>query len=130
MARRSIAERNLAAEVRAVEEGHHAFLVERDGRSPYVRVVSDVEPGRTYRVTAAAGLGGVWFGCTPSGPALDRCHGQIVSDHPGVTPCKHAALAARRLERAGILRFDGRLWISTNPPELDDGSDPFAGLPT
>lgn len=126
-------ERTLAAEVRAVEEGHKARLA---GDGKHFLVSSDTHPGVTYYVRVTAVAGTVVFEC----------------DHPtslgfGVTsrttvPCKHAALAARRLEREGLLRWTAGRWEPT--PALDrwtqeqlaaqgyqgvaPDSDPFAGL--
>src|ERR671919_472846 len=75
----------LAAEIRAVEEGHNA------------RVLPDGSGGATRRI--AGGL--LWFGCT--------CRsGQYRTSLP--VPCKHAALAARRLEREGLARWDDGRW--------------------
>jgi hypothetical protein len=89
----------LAAEVRAVEEGHLARVLP-DGS---ILVKADSRPGsylvRIRRVTD----GVVGFACTcPSGTYR--------ADRP--VPCKHAALAGRRLEREGLASFDaGRWWV-------------------
>lgn len=106
------AERNLAAEVRAVEEGHRAVVQE----GGWVRVVSDVRTGKWYRVEFAGWRGmPVVFTCRPGGD------GAYQGDHRnttgvGVTPCKHAALAARRLEREGLAHLDAEgKWISDGP---------------
>lgn len=128
-------ERSLAAEVRAVEEGHHAFL-DRDENGPYIWVVSDTYLGKSYRVTATSlGPGEpITFTCVPR-----RLHA-FKDDHlhltgaAGMLPCKHAGVAARRLERTGYARWDGGMWYATdkaidfiwithNSPE-----DPFEGL--
>ena len=68
----------LAAEIRAVEEGHNARVMP-DGS---VLVKAESHPGN-YRVIIR-----------PSLPV----------------PCKHAAVAARRLEREGLARWDDGLW--------------------
>ena len=85
-------------EVRAIEEGHRSFA-QPDGS---YRVVSETQPGAAYFVTVTdGGDGRLWFACTcPSGTYR--------TDLP--TPCKHAALAARRLERERRARFDGLAW--------------------
>ena len=78
----------LACETRAVEEGHRAYHTPTGA----LTVVSDSRPGVTWTVTFHAGTDGtVRFACTcPSG----RYRG-----HRHDVPCKHAALAGRRLER-------------------------------
>lgn len=101
-------ERNLAAEVRAVEEGHLCRVDADRGR---FLVKADSWDG-TYELTAQAVGDLVRFSCQPT-PAAKAPRG--VQRHArqvplGVAPCKHAALVARRLERAGLVRFDGRLW--------------------
>jgi hypothetical protein len=103
------ARRSLAAEVRAVEEGHRAFV--QPGGS--IRVVSDIRLGVAYRVTfVAAPDGVVWFACTcPSGRHRDDTAPLV---------CKHQALAARRLEREGLARWDAGLWRETGL--LDHGT--------
>lgn len=126
----NIAERNLAAEVRAVEEGHRAYVME----GGWVRVVSDTYEGKSYRVEFRAGFvgEGVTFTCDPEeGRKLyqdDHLH--VESRVPGHTPCKHAALAARRMEREGLVRMERGLWVATEksgrkPVTL---ADPFEGL--
>lgn len=132
MSKRTVAERNLDAEVRGVEEGHRAWLLHGDAA---VKVVSDTEPGKFYEVTAwAAPSGPIMFRCVPHG---GRCEGGRWNDHgdlrsdPGVLGCKHAGVAARRLEREGLARLDpdGR-WMSTidEAPERPADYDPFKGL--
>jgi len=127
----SPAARNLAAEVRAVEEGHHARL---DGAG--IVVTSDTRHAKSYRVAAAAVSAGqpVTFTCTPEGDgAYDGDHRHVVGV-PGVVPCKHAALAARRLEREGLAELVAGRWVTTHlaqrvaapAPPIDD--DPFAGV--
>jgi hypothetical protein len=83
----------LAAEIRAVEEGHNARVLP-DGS---ILVKSESHPG-SYRVSIRGMVDGVLrFGCT--------CRsGEYRSALP--VPCKHAALAARRLEREGLARWD------------------------
>lgn len=124
------ADRNLAAEERAVEEGHRAYLA--DGA---LRVVSDRIEGLHYLVGCkAAGSGTVLFTCQPEEFGPDR-HAVVGSTEGGHTPCKHAALAARRLERAGILAWVGGIWVlsETEQARLDalynHPADPFKGLP-
>lgn len=129
--------RNLRAEARAVEEGHHA-LVQPDGS---VKVVSDTVRGKWYRVEAIDTGLGVMFRCEPQGErAFEDDHLRATSA-PGVTPCKHAALAARRLEREGLAKLVDGLWFSTGPAhrhtfvdavcvECRQPEDPFAGLPS
>jgi hypothetical protein len=138
---RPVAERNVAAEVRAVEEGHRALLNE-DGS---IRVVSDTRPGKAYRVEFTGIGGAARFTCRPEGDhAYHDDHRQITAEC-GALPCKHAAVAARRLERQGLLRVAGMSdnpyaagsWILTDEAQaelsspLDDGDsyDPFDGLP-
>jgi hypothetical protein len=87
----------LAAEIRAVEEGHNARVLP-DGS---ILVKSESHPG-SYRVSIRGMVDGVLrFGCT--------CRsGEYRSALP--VPCKHAALAARRLEREGLARWDDGSW--------------------
>lgn len=87
-------------EVRAVEEGHRAFV--RPGGS--IRVKSDSQEGVSYEVTFHTTVtGAIHFHCTcPSGQ--NRSHKLV--------PCKHAALAGRRLEREKIAVWnDGLFWV-------------------
>jgi hypothetical protein len=87
----------LAAEVRAVEEGHNARVL-ADGS---ILVKAESHPG-SYRV-AIRGIdqGVLRFGCT--------CRsGEYRTALP--VPCKHAALAARRLEREGLARWEDGRW--------------------
>lgn len=110
MSTRTPAAVNLAAEVRAVEEGHRAVL-HGDDRGPYIRVVSDTVPGKAFHVRAhTAASGAAVFTCTPTGAkAFVDDHGERTG-RPGVTACKHAALAARRLEREGIVELVAGVW--------------------
>jgi hypothetical protein len=87
----------LAAEIRAVEEGHNARVLP-DGS---ILVKAESNPG-SYRVSIRGIDDGVlWFGCScPSG--------EHRTSMP--VPCKHAALAARRLEREGLARWDDGSW--------------------
>jgi hypothetical protein len=87
----------LAAEVRAVEEGHNARVLP-DGS---ILVKAESHPG-SYRVSIRGIADGVLrFGCT--------CRsGTYRTSLP--VPCKHAALAARRLEREGLARWDDGRW--------------------
>src|SRR5215831_7441552 len=103
------AERNLAAYERAVAEGHRAFVRSIDstriGHRYVVEIVSHTTPGKHYEVRASASGGGhVYFSCLPVGPdaGVDD-HQYIERSQPGIAPCKHAALAARRLSRDGII---------------------------
>lgn len=115
---------NLAAEVRAVEAGHHARL-DADGRA--LLVTSDSEPGVTRRVTVEGRMGFVAGTCScPAG------RNRFAPRGLGVAQCMHIALVCRRLEREGLASFDGERWVTTPKaekaaPVVDD--DPFAGLP-
>lgn len=149
--RLSLPERNVAAETRAVEAGHRAF-VQPDGS---IRVLSDThgDLGKGYRVEFVAGAydGLVRFTCTPEGAMAYRDdHLHVETVRPGEVPCMHAALAARRLEREGLIRYDknGRWQLVSFRPhthvfvngrctvEISDGracnepADPFDGLPS
>jgi hypothetical protein len=87
----------LAAEIRAVEEGHNARVMP-DGS---ILVKAESNPG-SYRVTIRGIDDGVLrFGC-------DCRSGQYRTALP--VPCKHAALAARRLEREGLARWYDGSW--------------------
>jgi hypothetical protein len=87
----------LAAEIRAVEEGHNARVLP-DGS---VLVKAESQPG-SYRVVLRGIIGGVLrFGCS--------CRsGEYRASLP--VPCKHAAVAARRLEREGLARWEDGSW--------------------
>jgi hypothetical protein len=110
-------DRSIAAEARGVEENHHARLG-HDQDGIYVRVASDSVPGRWYRVTAHATAGqdgDITFTCKPNDlhqPGRRRDHG-LKCSNDGTTPCKHMTRAARRLERAGLVR-----WVD---PHVDQG---------
>jgi hypothetical protein len=125
MTRRSPAERTLDAEVRAVEEGHHARLT-GDGRRFSVK--SDVADW-TYHVRIVAVGGTVVFEC-------DHVRRFDADAQPERTfvPCKHGALCARRLARQGILRWESGRWLPTAQALAGAGSsqsgDPFDGLPS
>lgn len=137
MGRKSIAERNVAAEARAVECGHRARV--QDGG--WVKVTSDThgDLGKFYRVDAVAHIDAlISFSCKPDGPRAYKDDHLAASNVPGVLPCMHAALAARALERHGLAQLDefGR-WEATAVvmdevrAKLDasDPSDPLEGLP-
>lgn len=92
--------RTLASEVRAVERGNHARLV-GDGHT--ILVASESEPGVNRRVRVATVGGVTMFTCScPAG-----------RDRPATVPCVHGSSAARRLLRAGILRWSGGRWVPT-----------------
>lgn len=95
---RKVVERDFQCEIRAVEEGHKAF-VQPGG---WIRVVSDSRPGVFYTLTFHQTVtGAIHFHCDcPSG--THRGHLLI--------PCKHAALAGRRLEREKIAVWNDALW--------------------
>lgn len=97
-----LAYRNLAAEVRAVEEGHQARLA-ADGRS--FRIVSDTRPGVVYSVCPFATDTEVGWECDcPAGRSRIVWSG---------APCKHAARVAERLVREGLVRWAGDRWVPT-----------------
>lgn len=100
------------AECRAVEEGHRARVAD-DGS---VAVKSDSTDGVTYNVTFAATPDGrVRFGCTcPSGFYRNALP----------VPCKHAALAARRLERERLAEWSDGLWTVRQVPRDVRGTAP------
>lgn len=133
------ARRNLAAEERAVEEGHRAF-VQDDGS---VLVVSDTFEHKRYRVTFTDAGTGIVFRCTPQGHRAFEADHLDASAPPGVVCCKHAAVAARRLERERLAEFTSAgVWraLAVKPAhvhEFVDGrcscgepEDPFDGLPS
>jgi hypothetical protein len=87
----------LAAEVRAVESGHNARVLP-DGS---VLVKADSQAG-SYRVWIRGVDGAtLLFGCT--------CRAGLYRTTLAV-PCKHAALAGRRLEREGFARWEDGAW--------------------
>jgi hypothetical protein len=112
----------LAAELRAVEDGHHAWaqpdgtiLVKAESTRAAVpepptaapRLPGiEAEPPTRYRVQVEGVEDGlVMLSCT--------CRSGFHRTHLPV-PCKHAALAARRLERESLLRWDGG-WRARHP---------------
>jgi hypothetical protein len=122
--------RSLDAEVRAKEAGHNAVL-RPDGS---VSVVSDSTDGLHWIVRAFAGAVGepVLFECRADNPtlALGRGHFPLVSQTPGVCPCMHTARAAQRLEREGLVAWDGGVWVTTARAVCPvDVSDAFHGFP-
>jgi hypothetical protein len=87
----------LAAEIRAVEEGHNARVLP-DGS---ILVKAESHPGSYRVVLRKLDEGYLWFGCS--------CRsGEYRTSLP--IPCKHAALAARRLEREGLARWEDGTW--------------------
>jgi hypothetical protein len=87
----------LAAEIRAVEAGHNARVLP-DGS---VLVKSDSQPGSHRVWIRSVRDGTLLFGCTcRSGTHRSRLP----------VPCKHAALAGRRLEREGLARWHDGTW--------------------
>lgn len=121
------AESTLAAEARAVEEGHRALLTgEKRNGMTVIKVVSDTNPGRWYNVTGTHDLTGkAVFECYANDPDFKHGNGKAV-------PCKHAAVAARRLEREGFLKWnDGAWWVTDKVARhvVVQPDDPFTGLP-
>lgn len=123
--RRTPAERTLDAEVRAVEHGHHARLA-GDGHHFHVR--GEDHPDLTYSVNIKAVGETIVFTCDHA-----MVLGFTASPQRTFVPCQHAALCARRLEREGLLRWDGGRWLPTEKAyELGverPVGDPFEGLP-
>lgn len=102
--RRSAAQRTLDAEARAVEEGHYARRLGGGGKRFVVK--SDTWD-RDYRVGVSLVGSVVVFVCDHSVA--------VYGGEPERTfvPCKHGAVAARRLEREGLLRWDAGQWVPT-----------------
>lgn len=114
--RLTTAERNVAAEARAVEDGHRARV--QDGG--WVKVTSDTYDGKWYRVEFVAHLDGlISFSCRPEGRGAYADDHLAASASPGSVPCKHCALAARRLERERMATYDGHGRWSVTPTTLD-----------
>lgn len=110
---KSWVESALAAEARAVEEGHHArwddqrrlFLVKSDSSDrDYEITVRAIVPARPCVSPWLS------FGCTCPAAQRGRHRSEPV-------PCKHAALVARRLEREGLAAWDGSTapWVPLGP---------------
>lgn len=114
-----LGQRNLVAEVRAVEEGHHCRL---DVARHVFVVASDTNPWQ-YALTARADVAGlVILSCraepNPSRTAVDTRIPRGVQFHartaePGVCGCKHQAVVIRRLQRAGLVRLEAGRWYAT-----------------
>lgn len=104
--RLTIPERNVGAETRAVEEGHRAH-VQPGG---WVKVLSDThgDIGKWFHVEFVTHIDGlISFSCRPEGPKAYKDDHLAASAAPGTVPCKHAALAARALERHDLATYDG-----------------------
>jgi hypothetical protein len=87
----------LAAEIRAVEQGHNARVLP-DGS---ILVKAESNPGSYHVRIRGINDDILWFACS--------CRsGEHRTSLP--VPCKHAALAARRLEREGLARWDDGTW--------------------
>lgn len=110
MSARTSTERTIEAEVRAVIEGHRAFL---DTECHCFTVVSDTRPGLRYSVFVAAVGETLTWEC-------DHLVQMGVADQARASfvPCKHGALVARRLEREGLLRWDGKAWRPTQKARM------------
>ncbi len=107
------------AEVRAVEEGHRAFVTE----GGVIDVKSDTSD-KHYKVRfVALNNGEIHFNCTcPSG--VNRGHLRV--------PCKHSALAGRRLEREKLAVWqDGLFLVHPDVPraKMIVPENPLEGLP-
>lgn len=110
------------AEQRAIEEGHKAWV--RDGG--VIEVVSDTQAGVRYQIVFEVVAGDfIHFHCTCRG---GECRPERL------VPCKHSALAGRRLEREGFAEWHDGLFViaaklrSERPPiTLPD--NPLEGLP-
>jgi hypothetical protein len=93
----------LACEERGLREGHRARVLD-DG---------------TILVKASSGEGSyqVWVGGVRDGLLVLRCSCPSGDYRTRLAvPCKHAALAARRLEREGLVRWEGGGWRPRRPP--------------
>lgn len=114
---RSAAARNVGAECRFVEEGHRVYLVD-----DHAEVKSDTLDRVRYEMRAY-GVGDlIVFSCTCAGGHRGR---QVPR---GVTPCKHTAGLARRLERAGLAAWvsvDGRWHVTGRARSLGLVRAPF-----
>jgi hypothetical protein len=87
----------LAAEIRAVESGHNARVL-ADGS---ILVKSDSQPG-SHRV---------WIRGISDDTLLLGCTCRSGTHRTSLpVPCKHAALAGRRLEREGLARWHDGAW--------------------
>lgn len=118
-------QKNLQAECRGVASGHRAYADEDTGA---IHVLSDThgDIGKRYVVTfTATQHGPVIFRCAPSGPKAFEDDHYDQTGQPGVTPCLHAALAARRLKREGLIRFDYTTGLWT-----DAGKAPVVAEPS
>jgi SWIM zinc finger len=102
----------LAAELRAVEDGHHAWA------QPDGSILVKADSARARRPGAPTALGAryrVRVEGVEDGLVILSCTCRSgFHRHRMPIPCKHAALAARRLEREGFLRWDHG-WRSREP---------------
>lgn len=106
---------------RAIESGHYAWVRE-DGS---ILVASDSEKGIARRVTFVALGDFIQFDCTC--PAGKYHAGELV-------PCKHSAVAGRRLVREGLAIYSGGIFCVAPKQEAlietPKSSNPLVGLPT
>mgnify|MGYP001607640951 CR=1 FL=1 len=97
-------ERHLAAEVRAMTEGHS---VRWDDAGRCFLVKSDTRDGVTYRLTVSAVVSASRR-FVPLVVSCDCPAGVKARLQPaGLARCKHGARVMQRLEREGLARFDG-----------------------
>ncbi|MDQ2781797.1 MAG: hypothetical protein M3Y26_04575 [Actinomycetota bacterium] len=99
---------NIAAEVRGIESGRNC----RWSASDHCFIVHSEGSDRTYELSVSAADDLLVISCTcPAGTK-----GAQRPRPAGVQGCKHRAILARRLERAGHAHFgtDGRWHVSTD----------------
>lgn len=115
----TIAESNVAAEARAVEEGLRAEVAPG---ARWVKVRSTSWRHKYYEIQPIVHIDGlISFSCRPHGRGAYReDHLYATSRVPGLAPCMHAAAAVRRLERHGLARYDahGRWQITDKARSL------------
>ena len=104
--------KNLRSEILAVEEGHHAFFIPGTNQRRQVGAYTVKSDRTSHRFVVRVHQlisGSVHFECNHS--TVLGFQDRSVVGRPGVVPCKHAALVARRLERERAIELVEDRWV-------------------
>lgn len=122
----SLLDRTIAAEARAIEEGHRAYA-RSDGSYDVISDSFTDDGGRPlhFRVKPVVYWPHLAFYCDH--PQVAGLADRPAMTAPGHAPCKHVALVLRRMEREGKARFVAEdpsgPWHTTEPDPLSLMSD-------